>query len=123
MPFDEPGRVVDLPKDEQRLTELLDGVEGPHPEQVLLERADEALGAAIALGSPHKGGRTLDAQEGKLLLESVGHVLAPVIVPHGKTARDLFGESPEAAPHALAKGLERLKAGRPARGMNADALG
>ena len=30
MPFDEPGRVVDLPKDEQRLTEVLDGVEGAH---------------------------------------------------------------------------------------------
>src|SRR5215212_84836 len=101
MPFDEPGRVVDFPKDEQRLTELLDGVEGAHPEQVLLERADEALGTAIPLGGPHEGGRTLDAQDGKLLLEGVGHVLAPVIVPHGKTARALLGESAKAATHPL----------------------
>src|SRR3954463_14516572 len=64
-----------------------------------------------------------DAEEGKFPLEGVGHVLAPVIVPHGKAARDLFGESPEAPAHALPDGLERLKAGRPARGMNADALG
>src|SRR3954452_16024690 len=113
MPFDEPDRVVDLPKAEQRLTELLDGVEGAHPEQVLLERADEALGATVPLGSPHKGGRALDAQEGKLLLEGVGHVLAPVIVPNGETARDLFGESAEAAPHALADGLECLEASGP----------
>ena len=82
--------------------------------RLTLERADEALGAAIPLGGPHEGGRTLDAQEGKLLLEGVGHVLAPVIVPDGETARDLFGESAEAAPYALADRLERLKAGGPA---------
>src|SRR3954453_16967039 len=122
VPFDEPGRVVDLPKDEQRLTELLDGVEGAHPEQVLLERADEALGAAVALGSPHEGRRALDAQEGKLLLEGVGHVLAPVIVPHGETAPDPLSKAAEAAPHALPDRLERLEAGGPARGMDAHAL-
>jgi hypothetical protein len=33
-------------------------------------------------------------------LESIGHVLAPVIMPDGETARDLFGESAEAAAHA-----------------------
>src|SRR3954470_13985109 len=123
MPFDEPGGVVDLAKDQQGLTEVLDGIEGPHPEQVLLQGADEALGAAVALGGSHEGGRTLDAQEGKLLLEGVGHVLRSVIVPHGETARDLFGESAEAAPHALADRLERLEAGGPACSMDADALG
>src|SRR3954447_12635812 len=123
MPFDEPGRVVDIPKDEQRLTELLDGVEGAHPEQVLLQGADEALGAAVPLGSPHKGRRALDAKEGQLLLEGVGHILAPVIVPHGETAPDPLSKAAEAAPHALADRLERLEAGRPAGGMDADALG
>src|SRR4051794_19894607 len=123
MPFDEPGCVVDLPKDEQRLTEVLDGVEGAYPEQVLLQGSDEALRTAISLRSPHEGGRTRDAQEGEFLLEGVGHVLAPVIVPNGETARDLFGESAEAAPHALADRLECLKAGGPARGMDAHALG
>src|SRR4051794_23921335 len=95
MPFDEPGRVVDLPKDEQRLTELLDGVEGPHPEQVLLQGPDEALRTAISLGGSHEGGRALDAQEGKLLLEGVGHGLAPVIVPHGETAPDPLSKAPK----------------------------
>src|SRR3954453_10422516 len=123
VPFDEPGRVVDLPKDEQRLTEFLDGVEGPHPQEVLLERANEALGTAIPLGSPHEGRRTLDAQEGKLLLEGVGHVLAPVIVPDREPSRDPRGKAAEAAPYALPDRLERLKAGRPARGMDAHALG
>src|SRR4051812_39039136 len=123
MPFDEPGRIVDLSNDEQRLTELLDGVKGAHPEQVLLQGPDEALGAAVPLGSPHKGGRALDAQEGKLLLEGVGHVLAPVIVPHGETAPDPLSKAAEAAPHVLADRLERLEAGSSARGMDADALG
>src|SRR4051812_18578505 len=123
MPFDEPGGVVAFPKDEQRLTELLDGVEGAHPEQVLLQGPDEALGAAVPLGSPHEGRRTRDAQEGKLLLEGVGHVLAPMSVPHGETAPDPLSKAAEAAPHALPDRLERLKAGRPARGMDAHALG
>src|SRR3954447_19561189 len=123
MPFDEPARVVGLAEGQQRLPKLLDGVEGAHPQEVLLQGPDEALGAAIAFGGSHEGRRTRDAQEGKLLLEGVRHVLAPVIVPHGKAARDLFGESAKMAPYALADRLERLKAGRPARGMNADALG
>src|SRR3954467_8432846 len=123
MPFDEPGRVVDLPKDEQRLTELLDGVEGAHPEQVLLQGPDEALRTAISLGGSHEGRRALDAEEGKLLLEGVEHVLAPVIVPHGETAPDPLSKAAKAAPHALPDRLERLKAGGSARGMDAHALG
>src|SRR3954468_18071359 len=123
VPFDEPGGVVDLPKVEQRLPKLLDGVEGTHPEQVLLERADEALGAAISLRRPHEGGRACDAQKGKLLLEGIGHVLAPVIVPHGQTAPDPLSKAAEAAPHALADRLERLKAGRPAGGGGGGAPG
>src|SRR3954453_8029683 len=123
MPFDEPGRVVDLSKDEQRLTELLNGVEGPHPEQVLLQGPDEALGAAVPLRRPHEGRQTLDAEEDKLLLEGIGHVLAPVIVPHGETAPDPLSKAATAAPHALADRLERLEAGGSARGMDAHALG
>src|SRR3954454_12775717 len=123
VPFDEPGGVVALPKVEQRLPKLLDGVEGTHPEQVLLECANKALGAAISLRRPHEDGRACDAQKGKLLLEGVGHVLAPVIVPHGQTAPDPLSKAAKAAPHALADRLERLEAGRPACGVDADALG
>src|SRR3954463_11905899 len=123
MPFDEPGRVVALPKDEQCLTELLDGVEGAHPEQVLFQGPDEALRTAVPLRRPHEGRRACDTQEGKLLLEGVGQVLAPVIVAHGETAPDPLSKAAKAAPHALADRLERLEAGGPARGMDAHALG
>src|SRR5215207_9512474 len=119
MPFDEPGCVVALPKDEQRLTKLLDGVEGAHPQEVLLERADEALRTAISLGGPHEGRRACDAQKGEFLLESVGHVLRSMIVARREPTRDPRGKAAKAAPHALADRLERLKAGSPARGMDA----
>src|SRR3954451_24725104 len=77
--FDQPAVVVGLAEREQRLTEFLDGLEGPHPEQVLLQGADEALGAAIAFRCPHEGGRTLDAEEGQFLLEVIAYVLRAVI--------------------------------------------
>jgi hypothetical protein len=45
------------------LTKFLDRLEVPDPEQVLLERADEPLGAAVALGRADEGGRALDTDE------------------------------------------------------------
>jgi hypothetical protein len=56
MALDDPGPVVGVLEDEEREAELLDGVEAAHPEQVLLERADEALDAAVASGSRTKAG-------------------------------------------------------------------
>jgi hypothetical protein len=57
---------------------------------------DEPLGAAIALGRPDEGGRTLDAEEGDLRLEVVGRVLRSMVVPHGQTAGDRLAEPAEA---------------------------
>src|SRR3954451_11140445 len=121
VPFDEPGCVVGLAEGQQRLPKLLDGVEGAHPQEVLFQGPDEALGTAIALGGPNEGGRTLDTQEGEFLLEGVGHVLAPVIMPDGEIAPDPRGKAAETATYALADRLERLEAGGPARGMDAHA--
>ncbi len=49
VPLDEPSAVVDVAEREQRLLEFLHGVKGVHPEKVLLERADEALGVVMPL--------------------------------------------------------------------------
>ena len=38
-------------------------------------------------GARTKAGELCDAQEGEFLLEGVGHVLAPVIVPNGEKPR------------------------------------
>src|SRR4051794_40184274 len=56
VPLDEPSGVVDLPELDQCVAKLLDGVEGAHPEQVLFQGADEALGAAVAFRRSHEGG-------------------------------------------------------------------
>src|SRR5687768_10215565 len=101
MPLDEPGGVVALPESEQSLTEVLEGVEGAHPQEVLLQGADEPLRAAIPLRCPHKGGRALDAQEGELLLEGLGHVLRSMIMAHREPAPDPLSKAAKGAAHAL----------------------
>src|ERR1700712_2355486 len=80
---DHPRGVVCVLEGEKRLAQFLDGVEGLHPHEVLLQRSDEALGTAVALGSPHEGRRTFGAQEGDLVLEQ---------------PRAAYGASPAAAP-------------------------
>lgn len=81
MPLDQPSGVIGLPKLQQGLPQLLEGAERLHLEQVLLQRADEAFGAAVALGCPDEGGRTLDAEEGDLLLETRLSTNQPSLVP------------------------------------------
>jgi len=72
----------------QRLRQFFDRLEVPHPQQVLLERANESLSAAIALRGSDESGRTLDAEERDLLLEVVRDVLRTVIVPHSEATGD-----------------------------------
>ena len=69
MPFDAPALVVADAEVGEGLVELVDGREEAQPEQLLLERADEALGTAVALGRADEGGARLDAQEADLALE------------------------------------------------------
>ena len=54
--FDQPALVVGPPELDEGEAEFLDGPEGPDPEEVLLERSDEALGATVALGGADEGG-------------------------------------------------------------------
>src|SRR3954451_19802146 len=117
MPLDQPGRVVGLAEGEQRLTQLLDRGEAPHPQQVLLQRADEALGAAVALRRPHGRRRALGAQKAELLLEVVGHVPAAVVVAEPKAGSDALGEVAMALADGLLDRLEGLEAIRAAAGV------
>ena len=79
--------VVEVLEREQREAQLLDRLERLHPEQLLLERADEALGAAVALGCGHERRARADAEEAQLALEVVAEVLAAVVVaPRNLTA-------------------------------------
>jgi hypothetical protein len=69
MPFDQPVGVVSLSEGQQCLSEFFDGFEGPDPEQVFLEGANEPLGTAVSFRSTHESGRAFDAQERDFLLE------------------------------------------------------
>jgi hypothetical protein len=101
----------------------VDSIEVLDPQQVRLEGADDALGAAVPFRCAHEGGRTRDAQERQFRLEGVRHVLACVIVPDAQAGGDLGREVTEALPHALADRLQRLEARGPASRMDAHALG
>src|SRR5205085_5632668 len=97
--------------------------EAPPPEQVLLQGADEPLGAAVALGLAHEGRRALDAEEADLTLEVVADVLTPVVVAEPEAGSDALGEGAEALAHRLPDRLERLEPVGAAAGVRADALG
>ena len=70
MAFDQPSGVVGLTEREQRVAKVLDCIEGLDPQEVLLERSDEALGTAVSLGRPDEGRRALDAEEFELFLKA-----------------------------------------------------
>ena len=52
---DQTVLVVGLPEVDMAQAELFDGAEGPDLEQVLLQRSDGVIGAAVAFGQSHKG--------------------------------------------------------------------
>jgi hypothetical protein len=56
--LDDPVVIVGPLKVQEGLAQVLDGGEVLHPEEVFLEDADKALGAAVAFRGPDKGRRT-----------------------------------------------------------------
>ena len=77
VPLDQPVFVVAAPEVDKGSAEILDGVEGPDPEQVLLQRPDKPLGAAVALGGADEGrGGAAPSQAISVFSEVSGHVLA-----------------------------------------------
>ena len=55
MAGDQPVGIVPGGEIEQRQAQLLDGLEVAHPQEVFLQRTDEAFGDAVALGLTHEG--------------------------------------------------------------------
>ena len=118
----EPFVVCPLER-EQGQAEFLDGREAPHPQQILLQRADEALRDAVAFGLPHEARGTLDTEERDLLLKIVGQVVRPVVVTQPQPTGHAVADAPEAFADALADRLQGLEAGPALGGMKTDALG
>ena len=93
------------------------------PQQILLQRADEAFRDAVAFGFPHETRRALDAEERDLLLKVVGQIVQPVVVPAPEPAGHAVADLTEAFADALADRLQGLKSGPALGRMQADALG
>src|SRR5918998_5701979 len=91
--------------------------------EVLLQRADEALGDAVALGLADEGGRALDAEEGDLVLEVGCQVVGAVVVAEREALGHVLPDAAEVAQDAPAhrtgstgsKRLPARAAWRPAR--------
>ena len=90
--------------------------------RVFLQRPDEALGDAVALGLAHEGGRGLDAEEGDLALEVVGHVVRSVVVPEHEAGGHVLADGAEVPAHTLADRLQGLEAVGALVGVDADAF-
>ena len=66
--------VVQVLELKQRPPQFLYGGERAHPQEILLQGADEPLTVAISLGRPHEAGRTGHAQVGDLPLKVIGQI-------------------------------------------------
>ena len=106
----------------ERLVELPDRAESLQPEQLLLQRADEAFDAAVALRLPHEGRARLDAEGLELVLECVRDELAAVVVAELRVPRDLVLVASLREVHSLAEALDRLESRASQRGADAEAF-
>jgi len=122
MALDEPLLVVELRPLEQRDPQVLDGLEGTNPQQLLLQRADSTLDAAVALGRTHEGRARLDSQETNLALKVRADVLRPVVVTQLQTSGDLRADRAEYTSYRLAHRLQGLPARRTLGGVDAQDL-
>src|SRR5688500_1936633 len=118
--LDHPLAVVELRPGDEREPQILDGREGLHPQQLLLERADHPLCAAIALGRTYERWARFDTEEREFVLERIAQVLTAVIVTHGEPAGDVGFDQPEATADPLAQRLQCLVARRALGGVHAD---
>ena len=94
-----------------------------NPEQLFLQRFEEAFNTAVAFRFTHKGRRRFDAQETDLVLEVAAHELRPVVMAELETISGVGLEAAEVLVDALTDRFEGFEARGAFHGMNADALG
>ena len=121
--LDQPVLVVESTEVLESLHQFRDRLEVPGPEQLLLERFEEAFDTALAFGLANERRRRFHAQETDLILEVVAHELRAVIVPESKSSGGVSLEASEVFMDALPEWLHGLEARRSLDGMNAHTLG
>jgi|SRR5205807_4522393 len=90
-----PALVVDLLPSDERQAKFFDGVEGRHPQELLLQRADDALGTAIAFGRTHERRTRFDSPERDLVLEVASEGLRAVTVANREPFGDVLADRAE----------------------------
>ena len=121
--LNQPVLVVENAKFFQTSNQFRYRLEVPDPQQLLLERSEEAFDTAVAFRLANKRRRRLDPQEGEFVLEVVAHELRTVIVPESESFGAAPAEAAEVLTDTLAEGFESLEAGGTLDGMNAHTLG
>jgi len=86
---------------QRRPAQLLDRIEGPHPQELLLQGANEPFGHAIALGGADEAGAGFDARKGNLALKVVTHVLRAMVVSQRQAFGNAFCQGAELLPEPL----------------------
>ena len=117
MTLQNPASVVLFLEFDQCLAKLLHGLEGPHPEQVLLEDPDEPFGAIVPLGLADERRGTPHSQECELPLERIREIRRPMVVSESQSLCYSWSEAPEPLLHSLTDWLERLEAIARLRGV------
>ena len=95
VPLAQPACVASLRELANFPGQILDGVEVPDTQDLLLNRADQPLGHAISLRPAHERRRTLDAEETYFALEVRGGLVRVVVVPQDETFRAVGVETPK----------------------------
>ena len=96
-----PVLVVESTEVLESLHPFRDRLEVPDPEQLLLERFEEAFDTAVAFGLANERRRRFHAQETDFVLEIVAHELRAVIVPESKSSGGVGLEASEVFMDAL----------------------
>src|SRR6266508_3129930 len=110
VPLDEPLRVVELDERTDALCELLGRGPGPGPDALLLEGADEPLGAPGAGWLPHVGRRVFDPEPPQRPGEVRARVLGSPVVTERDAPGDVGSEYAEPVPDRV---VDRLESGEP----------
>ena len=106
--LNQPVLVVESAKFFQGPNQFRYRLKGPDPQQLLLERPEEAFDTAVAFRLANKRRRRVDSQEAEFVLEVIAHKLGTVIVPESESFGGGAAEAAEVLTDTLAEGFESL---------------
>ena len=101
--LNQPILVVESAKFFQCPNQFWYRLEVPDPQQLLLERPEEAFDTAIAFRLANECRRRLNPQEGEFVLEVIAHELRTVIVPESESFGAAGPEASEVLTDTLAE--------------------